>query len=309
VDEYHNPSGPVFLGVINTVRNFFRFFVTSAIGILILTSFSAVHAAKLVSIESPIIQEVRVKATKNKRLSDVTVTFSFPDSITASQKPVVRIKASRYQCIAKSSIRKLRKSCVIRNVPIGLSLKFFTQISIGKQVGRYANAGVRQRIRVGLTWKRPVPNTNFPTTTAPAVSAPPATSFVCPSGTWSYDVNQFQIRSIIPTDNPQVNNYSIEFAGTFTNATSDVVFPSGMTALISFSPNLNNFLRPYPSSPAVFNVFLNAGLSVSPGQTAMVSGGGLLESLSTPELVGKGSARVIWDDPRNVANCPEPGPG
>jgi hypothetical protein len=129
---------------------------------------------------------------------------------------------------------------------------------------------------------------------------------VCPTGSWKFELTGFRVTMTLPTLNPAISNYYFETVGTFTNSTNAIVFPNSMSAKVAFTPNTNNWTRVYPTSPASFSLLLNgASFEVAPGASALVSGTGVLESLSTPTLAGS-DVKVMWNDPRNVAFCPEP---
>jgi hypothetical protein len=114
------------------------------------------------------------------------------------------------------------------------------------------------------------------------------------------------VTATLPTLNAGYNYYLFEMTGTFTNSTNAVLFPNQMFAKVAFAPNLNNWTRIYPTSPASFNTFLNGySLEVPAGSSAIYSGSGSLESSSPPTLAGE-SVQVMWNDPRNVAYCPAP---
>ena len=152
------------------------------------------------------------------------------------------------------------------------------------------------------------PKTSSSATTTPATNSSATTApakYNCPSGSWTFAMTGLRVNTVLPTLDASYSNYLFEMAGTFTNSTNAIVFPNSMTAQVSFSPNPNSWSSAYPRSPATLNVFINEGMEVAPGDSVAVSGSGTLESSSTPRLAGH-SARVMWNDPKNVAYCPAP---
>jgi hypothetical protein len=148
-----------------------------------------------------------------------------------------------------------------------------------------------------------------PTNTLPPITVTTPTTTtptrVCPSGNWRFNVTGLRVTMTIPTQYVGVSLYYFEMVGSFTNSTNAALFPNSMYAKVNFTPNLDNWSRIYPESPADFSL-VSSQLSVSPGATAVISGAHWVESSTAPTLGTGHRIRVTWDDPTNVAFCPAP---
>lgn len=248
------------------------------------------------------------------------VTIKFYPAESPSNLPLVLSEATLGEktCVAEGD----GKQCTISDVPLNTTVKVFVR---GKNKNGFGPRGVTETYAVDVqsSWSSQqaagnppadnssssksstttsiTPKTNSSATTAPA-------RYKCPTGTWSFAMTGLRVNTVLPTLDAAYNNYLFEMVGTFTNSTNAIVFPNSMSAQVSFSPNPNSWSSANPRSPATLNVFINEGMEVAPGDSVTVSGSGTLESSSTPRLAGH-SARVMWNDPKDVAYCAAPTKG